>query len=51
MIKLEFLNKYAKELCLQIIIEFKPTFVSINLNNEVDTYATNKKRKKLYRFG
>lgn len=39
MIKLEFLNKYAKELYLQIVISFKPTFTSLNLNDEVEEYA------------
>ena len=39
MIKLEFLNKYAKELYLKIIIDFKPTHPSLNLNDEVEKYA------------
>jgi hypothetical protein len=43
MIKLEDLNKYAKELYFNIVISYKPTHPSIKLNNEVDEFAGIKK--------
>ena len=42
MIKLELLNKYAKELYFQIVISFKPTFPSLNINDEVENFALSK---------
>jgi hypothetical protein len=39
MIKLEALNKYAKKLYFEILISFKPTFLSLNLNDEVEKFA------------
>ncbi|MBZ4044330.1 restriction endonuclease [Flavobacterium hibisci] len=42
MTRSQVLNKYAKELYFEILVSFKPTFKSLNLNDEVERYAIKK---------
>jgi Restriction endonuclease len=39
MTKSQVLNKYAKDIYFKLLVSFKPTYISLNLNDEVEKFA------------